>query len=241
MCTVSFVPLDNDSFVLTSNRDEAPSRNSGKIIRRKAERTNLLFPQDAGQGGTWICTSSDDRLVCLLNGAFERHVRKLPYRRSRGLMVLDFFEFETAESFFETYDFNNIEPFTMVVWDKGRLFELRRDETTTHTRQLDTAQKHIWSSSTLYDRQMTDERLAWFKDWQKQNPTPLPEDVLQLHLNGGKGNEHYDYVMNRANIVCTVSVTQIIRDSKGMSLTFRQREDWSAFQKETISKHNYVG
>ena len=73
----------------------------------------ILFPKDTTGGGTWIAVSHQ-RITCLLNGAFKPHVPIMPYRKSRGLIVLDSFLFNSIDSFSKDYDLQNIEPFTMI-------------------------------------------------------------------------------------------------------------------------------
>ncbi len=51
-------------------------------------------------------------------------------------MVLDFFSFEKAEDFFRNYRFQGMEPFTMVIVERGKLWELRWDETKKSIEQL---------------------------------------------------------------------------------------------------------
>ncbi|MBK6998312.1 MAG: NRDE family protein [Lewinellaceae bacterium] len=119
MCTVTYLPRPS-GFILTHNRDEAPSRSSQSIVREKTPGgKTLLFPRDTLAGGTWIATSREGRTACLLNGAFVLHKRELPYRRSRGLILLDFFDWENPDIFFERYDFERVEPFTMLFLSKA--------------------------------------------------------------------------------------------------------------------------
>ena len=75
MCTVTIIPQENNGFVLTSNRDEAPDRVSLAPDFYLVDGIKLLFPKDK-MGGTWIGVSEKNRVVCLLNGAFEKHERK---------------------------------------------------------------------------------------------------------------------------------------------------------------------
>ena len=105
MCTVTYIPQPGGHFVLTSNRDENAARSPQSLDSEVIGAAKLLFPRDTGAGGTWIAASDSNRVVCLLNGAFVKHQHQPPYKRSRGTMVLDFFRFATAESFFENYDF----------------------------------------------------------------------------------------------------------------------------------------
>jgi len=57
MCTVTFIPLENKNFVLTSNRDEAPNRTTIPPRNEGVELVMILAPKDALAGGTWIGSS----------------------------------------------------------------------------------------------------------------------------------------------------------------------------------------
>ncbi|MEO0339976.1 MAG: NRDE family protein, partial [Bacteroidota bacterium] len=89
MCTVTFIPQQGQDFILSSNRDEQASRSPQGLSRIDQFQKELLFPRDTEAGGTWIAASNKDQVVCLLNGAFELHHRQPPYRKSRGIMVLE--------------------------------------------------------------------------------------------------------------------------------------------------------
>lgn len=210
MCTVTYIPQGKDHFILTSNRDENSARSPRNITLVQAHEQQLAFPRDTAAGGTWIAVSSKDKVVCLLNGAFLRHERKPEYRRSRGLMVLDFFSFATATDFFNQYLFEGMEPFTMIIYDQGRLYDLRWDERQTHVRELNPSGYHIWSSSTLYDPIIQQKRLDWFELWRSsQSERPGRTDILDFHRHAGDGDPWNDVVMNRNGIVQTVSITSI--------------------------------
>jgi len=197
--------------VLTSNRDEAPSRATARVVRQVLDGHALVFPQDPQSGGSWICISEQGRVVCVLNGAFELHVRKLPYRRSRGLVVLDVFEQTSLTEFFENYSFEGIEPFTMVAFDEGRLFEMRWDNEQQHLKELDTDQPYIWSSATLYNETFRNKRQALFEAWLKKKEPYILDNILAFHTSDGTGDEHNDFIMNRFDLVKTVSITSIER------------------------------
>ena len=115
MCTVTFVPLGDKNFVLTSNRDVSWKRAPASPPETHIEQgVKLLYPRDEEAGGTWIGSSYESRLICLLNGGFENHVRKLPYRKSRGLIVTELLAAKELSPAFESIDLVNIEPFTLV-------------------------------------------------------------------------------------------------------------------------------
>ena len=75
MCTVSYLPLSQTDYILTSNRDETVERPVCFPINQYliGERT-VYFPKDQQAGGTWIATTGDSVTLCLLNGGFEPHL-----------------------------------------------------------------------------------------------------------------------------------------------------------------------
>lgn len=233
MCTASYLPL-RAGFVLTHNRDEAPARNAQKISRENlATGDRLLFPRDAKAGGAWIVASRSGKTACLLNGAFEKHRHEPPYRRSRGLVMLDFFGFDAPDDFFGKYDLAGIEPFTFLFFARDRVVELRWDGSQKHLRELPAGEPHFWCSSTLYPAEMRERREQVFRNWLKmrqKDEKTLPADILKLHLTGSVGDPENDFVMNRAGRVCTVSVTQIIQAGERLRMKYR---DLLETQKDT--------
>ena len=222
MCTVSYVPLASGGFVFTSNRDEAPQRSTADLQQQLVANQCVLFPRDSGAGGTWIAVSEHDRLVCVLNGAFTGHERQPPYRRSRGLMALDYFGYTDFATFVETYDFVGIEPFTFIVWEHGTLQELRWDGEQRHPLTLAPDAQHLWSSATLYDSAAQTLRKGWFRDWQTAHAAPTPAEVMQFHTESGADDDWNGVIMNRMDRVCTVSITQVVRQTAGWHMAFRE-------------------
>ncbi len=209
MCTVTYLPISDDAFLLSSNRDESKLRSAYQPRIEEKKDYQLLYPQDPKAGGTWICVSSNGKLVCLLNGAFENHSRKPPYRRSRGLVVKDYFEYRNFSHFINDYNFKGIEPFTMVIYDNGQLFELRWNASVKFVRYLDKQQPYIWSSSTLYTKEWRTQRANWFKEWLKEKKEYQQNEIIEFHKHGGKSDAHNGFIMNRNNIVQTISISSI--------------------------------
>ncbi|MCP4443224.1 MAG: hypothetical protein GY810_30340 [Aureispira sp.] len=218
MCTVSYLPLSQDEFVLTSNRDESPKRSP--LGLEFDGDGSLLLPREPQKGGTWICAAQTNRLVCLLNGAFDRHKHEPPYSKSRGIVVLDFFKYKEATAFFRDYDLDGVEPFTMVIYDNGDLYEFRWDETTKHMKALDRQQPYIWSSSTLYTAEVKQMRQEWFADWRKTQPQTA-ESILNFHQTAGIGDKENDLIMERYDgILKTVSITTVKRKTDHFEMTY---------------------
>jgi uncharacterized protein with NRDE domain len=216
MCTVTYLPLRNSSFILTSNRDEGKHR---KVALPPEKYTingeNVYFPKDMDSGGTWFASSQTKFTLCLLNGAFKRHKHNQPYRLSRGLMVLDFFNYNRAHAFLSQYNFDGIEPFTMLIFEQNphtSIHEVRWDGKDIYINMKDAALPHIWSSAQLYSKMVIHQRERWFAEWLKAKNKFTMENITVFHKTGGTGNSHTDLLMNRDGKVFTVSITSIKRE-----------------------------
>ncbi|GAA4290087.1 NRDE family protein [Aestuariibaculum suncheonense] len=221
MCTVTLIPKEGNDFVLTSNRDEAPDRGSSFPEIYIVDDTKVLFPKDEISGGTWIGISEQNRVVCLLNGGFERHERKVSYRLSRGVVATDFMTFKDVEGEISVFNFSNIEPFTMVIVDWNthlKFFELVWDGETKHFKQLP-LKEHIWSSTTLYTKAMKTERQSWFEDFKTEHELTA-ETLLQFHKTAGQGNLDYGVIMDRG-FVKTTSITQIEKSNRQLGMRYK--------------------
>lgn len=213
MCVLTYLPLSEGGFILTHNRDEHVARQRALEPRQYSHGgVAVVYPKDPKGGGTWIA-SSERFSLCLLNGAFENHTPSPPYRQSRGLVILDFFDYQDFGLFVEEYRFEGIEPFTLVVADAARqqLWELRWDAERLHHSPKDYTSAHIWSSATLYTPEVRRAREAWFAEWLRQSAHYSPAGILDFHLHGGTGDTHNDMRMNRSGQLLTQSVTQIHR------------------------------
>jgi len=214
MCTLTYLPTGKDSFIWTQNRDESPLRTSPGLHKKDG----LIFPQEPLSGGTWMAIAQDHRVLSLLNGAFERNKYVLSSKRSRGLVVLDFFERET-EDFFSNYDLEGIEPFTMIVYDAGQLWDFRWDKTKRHLKPLDVTKPQIWSSSSLYPQAVKEDRKKWFNSYLEEHTEHTQTTILEFHNNGGTGDAANDLIMDRG-LVKTVSITQIVKTNSSLSMEY---------------------
>lgn len=220
MCTVTFIPISFSDFVLTSNRDESPHRNTLPPARYEINGASLLFPKDEVAGGTWFGVSDRKRLICLLNGGFKAHERAEEYRMSRGVIVTDLLASEAVERSIEGYDFNGIEPFTiiMVEWKTElQLFELVWDGKATFFSEKPLA-PHIWSSSLLYSEEMKKDRESWFSEFIFDHLKPSKEELLNFHKTAGDGSNETNLVMDRG-FVKTKSITQF-SNSEGARMRY---------------------
>ncbi|MFT4753259.1 MAG: hypothetical protein ACI85Q_000798 [Salibacteraceae bacterium] len=211
MCTFTFYPLKN-SFILTSNRDEHVNRGVSLFpVFKKIDHQTITYPQDPAAGGTWLATSTQNRTMVLLNGAFEKHTHSPPYRLSRGIVLLDAFKWSDLTQFSKSYDLTQIEPFTLVnVNIEGEVLEeLRWDGDETHVKSFSFQKPHIWSSSTLYTAKVVMQRKAWFTKWINKPHVTSKEMLAFHHFGGGDKLGGNTITMARGTELRTVSISQI--------------------------------
>ena len=221
MCTVTFLPLPDHGFVLTSNRDVGYQREKALYPSAyEEEGVSLYYPKDGKAGGTWIGTSRDNRLICLLNGGFKNHKRALSYPKSRGLIVKELLIAEDFDDACLRINLEEIEPFTLVVvdWKKNdQLYEFVWDGNQRFFKELEW-QPMIWSSSTLYTDHMKEMRQDWFREW-FIGKSITPEAILDFHKHGGIGFPEVDVFMKREK-VGTVSITQVSKIDKNIEMRY---------------------
>lgn len=221
MCTVTYLPLGNNNFILTSNRDETPLRNTISPQKYIENGVALTYPKDELAGGTWIGLSAEKRLVCLLNGGFEIHQRKDFYKMSRGIIVKEILSATDSVAFINEFDFMDIEPFTLilVVWETHlETYELVWDGSKKYFNKLPQEPK-IWSSSTLYTQEMKQVRKDWFADFLKEKFEFSQEEIEQFHKTETLGTPENSIKMKRS-FVETVSITSVIKTASTIKMKY---------------------
>lgn len=212
MCTLTYLPLGNEQFIISTNRDESPLRAKTEFpFYRQHPGKNIIYPKDPLAGGTWIATTDNGVSVCLLNGANEPHDHNPPYKMSRGIMLLEAIECIKPDEFFKNFNFEGIEPFTMVVLFHDPqliILEFKWDGAKKYLKKINPAKPQIWASAQLYNETAIINRKKWFKQWLKNNKTFSMASIKDFHKNAGSGDLQNDLIMDRGEVK-TVSITQI--------------------------------
>ena len=185
----------------------------------------MAFPKDVLAGGTWLGISEQKRVICLLNGAFENHLRKLPYNKSRGVVVKELLAAPNFAEASEEIDLSEVEPFTIIAadWQKQLFFaEFVWDGINKHYKELP-LKPHIWSSSPLYSAEMKKLREQWFQKLQKDIELS-PEALLKFHFSAGKGDVNTGVIMDRG-FVKTKSISQIVIFERKGSFYYKDLEN----------------
>jgi len=221
MCTVTYLPLSETDFILTSNRDVPFAREKALTPKTYIEDgVKMTYPKDGKAGGTWLGLSDIKRLICLLNGGFEYHTSRNSYRMSRGIILKALLKSEDILTALDKLDLTNIEQFTLAIvdWQKGlQLYEFVWNGAEKHLKKL-AQEPHIWSSSTLYDPSVKKLRQEWFKKWYTSNSF-TSQNILDFHHTAGVGDCNIDVMMNRG-AGGTVSITSVKKNKNTIEINY---------------------
>lgn len=209
--------IQENSFVLTSNRDEREIRPTLSPTIYYQGNCKLVYPKDEKAGGSWIAMNNKGNINCLLNGGFIVHQKQKFHTKSRGTVLLEF----TASSisihdFFAQNDLNNVEPFTIVAIKHANgiiqnLTEFIWDGNDKYFRQLEINSPYIWSSVTLYNEEHRKQRKKWFEQFYKQHKDNMtPQKIIDFHSCNHTNDNSINIVMQREGGLKTLSITQVL-------------------------------
>jgi len=196
-------------------------------VKEPFDAVTLEFPKDPGASGTWIGVVSDkQRYACLLNGAFIKHDRTPPYKESRGIMVLKALTYDHGASFKTSYDFTDMEPFTLILSNKiSGLEELKWDGQQLYHTILDPKGAYIWASPTLYttedNRKKSDDFYQFLE--QQNNNTPQELNYAAQVFNWHRTQSYQE----TASVIIsqrlkTLSITQIVQENQNISIVHKE-------------------
>jgi uncharacterized protein with NRDE domain len=236
MCTVTYYKGTNGIF-LTSNRDENISRPNASLMHHEnLNGLTIMYPIDPLAFGSWFGYRTDKSALVLLNGAFVKHRRIIPYNRSRGLVLLEILKQQNFNQAWANVSLEGVEPFSLVAYQHEQLSFKIWDGEIKYSEELNSEESHIWSSVTLYDEAIRMSRKTWFVDFLKSNAKEkTAEDLIQFHTQTGKDNSIDGLVINRDNIMLTKNITQIsLLEGKAKML------HWELLKQEKqITEHAY--
>lgn len=217
MCTVSYISRHGRCFI-TSNRDEHISRPIALEPQEQViNSVKLLFPKDPLAGGTWFAINEFGVVAVLLNGAYMNHERRLPYVRSRGLILLDVIANSEPKVALQMLELKQVEPFTLVLYAGTNLLELRWDGDKKHLKELDAGKDHIWSSVTLYDKTAIAQRESLFNEFITSTEEITESKIVDFHSNNHQDFEN-GFIIDRTTGLKTFSVTQMVLDQDQMAM-----------------------
>jgi uncharacterized protein with NRDE domain len=238
MCTVSFYK-DSEKIVLTSNRDEKTERALAIAPQTIViEGKKYYYPIDPQANGSWYGVTQGGSILVLLNGAEKKHISKPPYHKSRGLIFLDILKATNFLQIWKEINLLNIEPFTLIAYEKEALFQLVWNGIEKKYFDLDSSTAHIWSSSTLYEEKVILIRKNWFLDFLELKNNQLESsDFIHFHKNTETNNLENGLVINRNGKMQTKNITQCTLFKNSFKLLHQDL----ILNKETIIVEKLVG
>ncbi len=216
MCTLSYLPLSNGYF-LVNNRDESPFRGIAKepqIIDINAIK--ILAPIDAEALGTWIGVNENGKMACLMNGAFEPHIKRSGYKKSRGKITLEFLDIEDDIEYFDMIHLEEIEPFSLIIIDDMNVKVLRWDGTKKYKEILSKDNPYNWSSATLYDSETMSVRRSFF-DEHVYSFSKQKELLVAWHKDQISDSPS---ILLKRELVESISITSIYKDQNRFELIY---------------------
>lgn len=227
MCTVTYIPSEDQGFILTTNRDEKMFRKTKAPEIYRINGIDVCFPKDEEKGGSWIAANNKGRLCCLLNGAFIPHKKQAFHIHSRGKVLLDMTAFDgNVQDFFKNQTLNNTEPFTIISIEqkKGKItsmFEFIWDGKNKHISKLNPEKSGIWSSVTLYSDKDRNLRKMWFDQFLEDNKTSVdPKMIYAFHSGYHTADQSVNLLMQREGGLKTVSITQVTSDEPWFKMKY---------------------
>jgi hypothetical protein len=220
MCTVTYI--NSNSFrCLTSSRDEHRLRPaavwpSSDFYSKK----RLFYPKDPVGNGSWFVTSDSGTVSVLLNGAFKKHEINPSYQKSRGAILVELMKQEYMVDAFNGISLQNIEPFTVISYDRKILYQFLWDGNEKFIKELDPSRNYIWASVTLYKEEIIQKRKNMFADFLVSNPFPDAPEICKFHLQND-GDTENGLMITRQSGILTQSITQAIICNSEIKLKYQ--------------------
>jgi hypothetical protein len=229
MCTVSFV-YSGAKTIITSNRDEQEARAAYKPDSAIINNKKVFFPKDPKAGGTWFAIAEHGAVVVLLNGASGPHIQNPPYRKSRGIILLEIISSDSPIDLWFSIDLENIEPFTLVIFHGGRLFRTRWNGFSKETLELDPKANHIWSSAMLYPEDVIKSREVSFYQFVSSQDVVDGKDMMHFHSAPESAGAAQGFVIER-DFLKTISITQTIVEGEKIQMHHKDLVNLTEFSK----------
>jgi hypothetical protein len=221
MCTVTYIAGKNGTTLLTQGRDELVRRElTTPPIEKIINGSEHIFPVDPNSGGTWIGMAENNRIACIMNGGTHKYKPNHPYRKNSGLIIPAFFEFRDFYTFYNEYDFKNIEPFTLIVIENGKLIELFKDADSQFFNIPDPGNSRIYSSVNLFSEKQILEKELKFNDWLNDGSEKKPDDIINLHNEFRIDLDGPVPVKGDQDMLRTVSITTVYNTGRQLEMIY---------------------
>lgn len=219
MCTVSVVPATGQ-YIFTFNRDEKPERHTPHFIKQKQlAHKEIYFAQDSKAGGSWFVADNLGNILMLFNGAFTKHHKKEHYSNSRGIILLQMAAAVNMQLYFKTSLLTGVEPFSIILFEHKNLYRLTWDGVMKHTTKLLNHTPYIFSSATLYNEDVQQQRRQWLSACLKDVEVIHSKTVFNFHAGYNLADKENGLIIERPQSCHTLSISQAVVSSVVVELT----------------------
>ena len=239
MCMITYIPINESNFMLTHSRDESILRPiATPPIKREINGVRHMYPVDPQGKGTWIGMSEKGNVAALFNGGTKKHSHEPPYKHSRGLIIPEYFKHQSFNDFQQNFDSEGLEPFTLLVIEKGHIYEMRKDPDKLDVREIDPLKPQLFMSANLYPRSTEHDRrlellnIYYDKGFVSQKEILNYHDVNRFEITSK--NKKYD---TGSHILKTVSTTSITKTPSSIGIDYLDKvNDIKITNKLPVSK-----
>ena len=210
------------------NRDEALSRGAAEFPRWHLDGSaEVFFALDRQGGGSWMAANLQGQFVYLLNGGRKRHSHRPPYRMSRGRIPIEIARSGSLELWMKDFDPTDIEPFTVLSFDRDTISECVWDGSELHFERPQPP--FIRASWTLYDEEAQQLRRDWMGSWLASDEEPSRDGQWKFHMSSFTERAEIDLMVDRT-FLKTVAVSQFCFDSGQLNHRYRDTQADSELQ-----------
>jgi uncharacterized protein with NRDE domain len=182
MCTVTLFKQD-DRLFLFMNRDERHDRAEELPPRFLNETQSIIAPIDPESGGTWIASSDEGYIACLLNGYDPSDITRTNITKSRGVIIADILSATDPFAAAASFDGSHFASFRLIVCtvEKQHIYSWDGEHYNSTRFQAEYQQRAFFiTSSSLDEPQVVDARCALFHE-QVATYEPKAHHIPQWH------------------------------------------------------------
>lgn len=240
MCTISFIPLSNTSYLMGSNRDELKTRARAQPPEIH-QPGNWVAPIDTKAGGTWFGTNSLGISYTVINNyqASNPLLDHNEQAKSRGLLIPELVQCRTlveASQFFRSVNYQLYNPFEIIAVRPKPLSVMRWSWDGEHfSEHKEEAKPQIWVSAGFDRQRILEIREEVFLEMLKERVRGYTiMDLVDYH-SSQKPRRGAESVAMYQEKVQTVSATLVHVDDRGVRGLYHdgypeKEGKWSGFE-----------
>ncbi len=230
MCTVSYLPLNSEDYLLIQNRDVGKSRVSAEPpIERSVQGMKLISPLDPQGGGTWNAISATHHAF-ILNGADFSYYPDFNAARSRGELCIKLLT--EGENYLREIQLKEFDHFTLGLINTAEpdapISEWRWNGRELKKSTYDARRPQFWISHGLYTAGDYTRKKNLFNAWCDNNlslaSANAHSDIAQKLwewqsrpiVDGKEG-----FVIDRPSGVMTVSIFRTLKHKDKYDFTYK--------------------